>query len=673
MKLIRCYVSSFGKLKGFSYDFNDNLNVIKQDNGWGKSTFATFIKCMFYGLNNTSKRSVEENERLKFRPWNSIEKFGGYVEFSWKDKRYKIERYFGSKDAEDTVCLTDLETGKTYENQENLGKRIFQIDEQGFMSTTYFSEHHFEIKSNTSITEKFNQVNELADDLSYDLAIKELDKQIRSYKYSGNRGIIPELKSSIVDLDEKIQTVKNDERVLNALVEECKILTLQVDDLKQKLAVCSENVKKEGKTEALTFKKNRFDQVKAEKSKILTQIDECDSLLNGNMPNDDVLSGLEDCYREMSENQSRAKILAEDLENSKAYVQPVKNTPNKWLAVTGAILIALCIGLVVGGIFAGIGLIIGGAISGVLGAILIGYLFIFAKKNDSRLQQSANLVQDKLNKISEYDSVAKTYEQNLDKFFSGYNLNQSLPINAKIQTIRRYRDKKRSLIENLNLVEKELENFINDKELQEFIKTPKDGGSVQLNANKEFNRLNEQYSILSDRLSIKKASVDRYNMQADNLSEYIRNKSELEEKLAESVNRLEVLTKTYEFLTKANENLKVKYRAPLEESLNKYLGYVSNNNNIPLAIDVDLNVTVSENNGAKVPEYYSKGTQDMFNICKRFALSDVLFKEEKPFMILDDPFYNLDDEKVKSALKLVEKLSKDYQILYLVCHNSRVV
>ena len=49
----------------------------------------------------------------------------------------------------------------------------------------------------------------------------------------------------------------------------------------------------------------------------------------------------------------------------------------------------------------------------------------------------------------------------------------------------------------------------------------------------------------------------------------------------------------------------------------------------------------------------------MFEICKRFALTDVLFAEEKPFMILDDPFYNLDDEKVKNSLELVEKLSKD--------------
>ena len=59
MKLIKCYVSSFGKLKDFTFDFTDGLNTIKEDNGWGKTTLATFIKSMFYGLNG-NKRSIDD-------------------------------------------------------------------------------------------------------------------------------------------------------------------------------------------------------------------------------------------------------------------------------------------------------------------------------------------------------------------------------------------------------------------------------------------------------------------------------------------------------------------------------------------------------------------------------------------------------------------------------------
>jgi uncharacterized protein YhaN len=92
-----------------------------------------------------------------------------------------------------------------------------------------------------------------------------------------------------------------------------------------------------------------------------------------------------------------------------------------------------------------------------------------------------------------------------------------------------------------------------------------------------------------------------------------------------------------------------------------------------LNIDIDLNVTIEERGANMAPEYYSKGFQNLFEICKRFALADVLFKDEKPFIILDDPFYNLDDEKLNQSLSLIKKLSEEYQIIYFVCHESRRV
>ena len=110
---------------------------------------------------------------------------------------------------------------------------------------------------------------------------------------------------------------------------------------------------------------------------------------------------------------------------------------------------------------------------------------------------------------------------------------------------------------------------------------------------------------------------------------------------------------------------------PLQNSLIKYFNYIDGGNK-NVNIDIDLNVTIEEYGEQKVKDYYSKGYQNLIDICKRFALVDVLFTGEKPFIILDDPFYNLDESKISLALDLIEKLSKDYQILYLVCHQSRV-
>jgi uncharacterized protein YhaN len=145
---------------------------------------------------------------------------------------------------------------------------------------------------------------------------------------------------------------------------------------------------------------------------------------------------------------------------------------------------------------------------------------------------------------------------------------------------------------------------------------------------------------------------------------------ELTEKLKEYEKEDKVLSLTLEYLKKADENLKIKYREPLEKNLNRILKEIVKTE-IKANIDINFNVTIEHQGMQMDVNYYSKGYKNLVDICKRFALIDVLFVSEKPFVILDDPFVNLDDNKLEEAKEVVKKLSKEYQIVYLVCHESR--
>lgn len=46
MKLIKCHIENFGKLSDFTYDFTDGCNTVCEENGWGKSTLAAFLRVM---------------------------------------------------------------------------------------------------------------------------------------------------------------------------------------------------------------------------------------------------------------------------------------------------------------------------------------------------------------------------------------------------------------------------------------------------------------------------------------------------------------------------------------------------------------------------------------------------------------------------------------------------
>lgn len=56
----------------------------------------------------------------------------------------------------------------------------------------------------------------------------------------------------------------------------------------------------------------------------------------------------------------------------------------------------------------------------------------------------------------------------------------------------------------------------------------------------------------------------------------------------------------------------------------------------------------------------------------RLALVDALFQKEQPFLLLDDPFVNLDDEATCRALSMLRELAKKRQVVYLTCNTARI-
>ena len=44
MKLISCYIENFGRHRRFAMEFSRGMNVIRANNGWGKTTLAVFLK-----------------------------------------------------------------------------------------------------------------------------------------------------------------------------------------------------------------------------------------------------------------------------------------------------------------------------------------------------------------------------------------------------------------------------------------------------------------------------------------------------------------------------------------------------------------------------------------------------------------------------------------------------
>ena len=236
MRFIECYVENFGKLQDFKYEFNSGLNVVHGDNGYGKTTLTSFIKCMLYGMDDTKRQDLAENDRKHYMPWQGG-RCGGSLTIEESRRLYRIERSFALKASEDSFALYDLVSGRASEDFSSaIGEEILGIDRDGFERTLFLSERRLSGKNdNKSISAKLSELVGCDGDIGgVDAAIKRLEDRRKYYKKTGGRGLIDELSTKISVCSSEIaalERAKESTREIEILLSEQK---RELSELEQK-------------------------------------------------------------------------------------------------------------------------------------------------------------------------------------------------------------------------------------------------------------------------------------------------------------------------------------------------------------------------------------------------------------------------------------------------------
>ena len=136
--------------------------------------------------------------------------------------------------------------------------------------------------------------------------------------------------------------------------------------------------------------------------------------------------------------------------------------------------------------------------------------------------------------------------------------------------------------------------------------------------------------------------------------------------------RAGLLDDTMAFLEQARTDLALAYMIPIRDSFGKLMERMAGQRPGEILVTPELTVQLDRGGESrKLAEYFSAGETDLVMLCMRLALVDAMFRDAKPFVILDDPFVNLDDRHTAEAMKLIRELARDRQIIYLTCHSSR--
>ena len=697
-----CHIAQFGKWKDADFSFSPGKNSFLWDNGYGKTSFIYFFKLMFYGVSGDRKQDLEENERKHYMPFQGAS-FGGRIIFRIGEKRYRLERSFGLKKSEDSFRLFDEDSGKESKDySENIGEELFSLDAESFQRVCMISHEDLHFSMNSRMHAKLGNVAEDQEDMKKFQQVQTILKDgINALSPNRRTGNIFKLKMQEEELSSGLYGKEALENAVLSIEKEVLSLTEKEAKRKEEGKALEEELSQRisekdslGKWMSYAQKKeewekaeyryenalkwyyqDRFSDIPEEKKALLWKEEmqslqeqihsikkEIEKVSEAGGENVDVEAGKEEGIvlplEEASiPGASRAK---KDTSKNETFGNVTKEmgqygtSPVVLFALVGLGLIFVL--LFFGKLF-GMPLGLPSALFLLLGILSLSLCFFLwwsgeQKKRTWKEKQEEEEARQRKQQAIRFASL----EELLSRFHKLEDM-QDLEMEAAGRKE-----------EFLRFVEEEGGEQAFSL-LEEKQKEWEEGPSLEESRRKleEFRKEEEER-----REEIRKKRAEREAKVRD--LEFLEEQERLLEQKKEEREALEkrynLLQKTKAYLEMAKERFALQYKEPILEAFQKYFQSICTE---PLQFQMseDLELSFVDRGLSREQGYLSEGLQDLCRFCQKLAIFDAMFREEKAFLLLDDPFSHLDEKNGARARALLEELAKSRQIFYFTCSEER--
>lgn len=723
MKLLNVHIENFGKLHHFDYAFHDGLNTIYEENGFGKTTLATFIKAMLYGLNRTNTQNINTNERKKYEPWNGG-KYGGYLEFEFQDNQYRVTRFFGKSASKDTFSIINLTTHTENTSfSENLGEELFGIDAESFMRSTYIPQNlNKGLFSTTSIQTKLSHLVEDTNDLNhYDLAIQALkEKRVELKRYKGSGGKISELEDELISIEVKLAEIKDIENLCIQYENEYHLEEQQLGKIQKELELTRKDLYRIPEQK---IQKEKLIEIEEKIDGLKEKINNLDKKYHGQYPTSGELEQLKKAYSilefnayrldELNDSNSQESGESEELptsEEMQTCLKIIEDYEQKKVQTKDSnhdFVLFFCLGLILASIVIYLNhvSIVYICICVALAIIILIYDVINRKKIVVQKKKRENIIAKEEKQLNDffdyylsnrthnyrkdYDALQRkcnelkldiqkkeVYKEEIQKIYGqNQKMNQMIDAYRNQYSLFNEENVAEILAEDIkdrNQYQLELESLSKQKE--ELLQTNNDIFKDNIDAetiNERENELEKIKTKLEDSRSNLKYRIDSCKEKMSHEQDLLQDKQRLLQEKKDVQNKCDILDKTMLYLERAKDNLANRYLQKIEDCFKQYSHELMDENIDKILLDPKLNLHIEDESEYRKLGYYSSGTIGCIDLCMRLALIDALFEKEQPFIVLDDPFVDFDDHHLQKALDLMYKIAKNSQIIYFVCHSSR--
>lgn len=281
---------------------------------------------------------------------------------------------------------------------------------------------------------------------------------------------------------------------------------------------------------------------------------------------------------------------------------------------------------------------------------------------DSSKYQS---LKEKTKKLADVNKAIKENDDKISAILSKYTLSKNFDFQNQYIDLKKDKDEYDRLINKIAFDKDDLETFIKNNKLNDIIIDD----NIDLDdeaIDKKINELNINLSTIDNEIKEDENIINNVDDLKAEIQRLTQNKNK-------SIERLDDLKILQQCFLEAEGNLKEKYITPIFSSFIKFTNKISSKLSLNVKMDYDLNLKYDILGKERDYKHLSEGLKTCLALCMRLAIIENMYKDEKLFMILDDPFTSLDQNNINKCIEVLKELSKESQIIYFCCHESRSI
>ena len=698
MKIYRME-ATFGKLDRAKLELKPGLNLIHAPNEWGKSTWCVFILAMLYGLDTrakSTKSALADKER--YAPWSG-KPMSGRMDLCWQGRDITIERSTRGRIPMGVFKAYETHTGLNIPEltAANCGEVLLGVEQSVFRRAGFLRLQELTVTQDEALRRRLNALVTTGDDSGDAEALESKLKDLKNRCRYNRTGLLPQAETECRALEDRLEE-------LDGLREHCAGIRRRLSEERKHHQLLETHLA------ALDYADAELDAARVAQARDIR--DRCARELTAldaqTLPDEALaeakLRELRDYQRQLDDARAEELLLPPAPESPREnpvfaglspqacrdtvaadtarYHAAKSGTPSILTGLGTALALALALILGLRGQWLPMAMSLAAAVLLLVLAITtLGrrrkiLTALKAKYAAPGPRDWQRLLDDHLRASQTYDRQVLSYRRrrgDLDRQLEALDQHRRSLCGSQSpdqvlelwqQILQQHRERRR-LRESLDQAQRHLDTL---QAMAKPARRPIAEDTLELSREETLDALSQsqhQQQRLMERLGQLQGRMDA-----------LGNSDALEQQLQAVRSRIRKLEQIYaaaslglETLEASRRELQRRFAPRIASQARANLEQLTLGRYDRLILQEDLSLQAAAREEAVLREslWRSDGTADQLALALRLAVAQVLTPEAP--MVLDDALVRFDDDRLTAALKLLQEIAREKQVILFTCQN----